>query len=529
MAREYILISYAKAKFEPKKYKSRLKSYSPNGASAIASSIYFATKKLFSDFSIIYMDSNDEVDSDLFNKVHLFIGIENNFHNIYSKINPKYAIIIGVNRHPIFRTFTMLHALKKRMHVLSLDSHNMQLRNVDWESMNFTESIYRIQLGSFPNLLANMYAEIPLNKQFVLPLRYNTRKALKFNKQIKGNVVLMLMGVICYRKGFYILPELVKRMQLESSNWKLRIIGTFEDNQVREHIKELTMQNPEQIELIEGFVPENSRSWEECITNAFCGVFPSLEEGYQDAASLIINQGIPIIYSSETGLDLYNPRTCLPNLNSSTVYDFLDEFYLLEPMQRLLIWESQKNYIGKIDEFEDIFERLLKRSIVEKRDSLWPPVQIRVQMNSKDKTDFESIFLEDHNSNTYFVDESPELEIDSSNFFFPKKYIFVQCLLMALSYMDTRSSQMKITFYCERLNKSYVISRNHKHMERLSKIDFSHKVWIRDPVWLQSRLACVLLAKAITHFQTFSRLKVVRKVMQFHEKLSFKIHRFYTF
>jgi hypothetical protein len=65
MAREYILISYAKAKFEPKKYKSRLKSYSPNGASAIASSIYFATKKLFSDFSIIYMDSNDEVDSDL--------------------------------------------------------------------------------------------------------------------------------------------------------------------------------------------------------------------------------------------------------------------------------------------------------------------------------------------------------------------------------------------------------------------------------------------------------------------------------
>ena len=518
-----IALSYSRNHFDPESVD--VDHFNPtSGAAYLAHSLYMAIKRVFPNSKVLYYDYTEHETIRL-QHVNLFLGIEPNFAEFVKKLSPDISLKIRVNRHEITRMHTYYHnrcSLTRRS--IPLTPHDLQFYNQK-EILTPNNLVFHLQLGGYPNFVANHYAGINKSRQVLVNFRM--RKVFKpYDLQEQNNIILLFMGNVCYRKGLYLLHSLLKLNLKNNSKWRLLLIGKSDESKVLKYVELILRKFPGRFEYLNTYINFESQEWKNLRSQIALALFPSIEEGQQEAVFAIIAEGIPSLYSQDCGFDLYDPLTLISSNKSFDWFRAIENFLRLPSQIRMSCLEIQQAYARSIDSSDQIFQTVLSRLFQKSSPSIWPTLAV----DSSDKK------LHARVSIPYFLrskDLPPDYllkEIKRSDAACP--YLFSQSsnisftdkILMGILFLESRTSIKQVIIEDIAPEKSLVIARclqNSTFPENssISIANFGYNLglgnWSRAQAilpfvnyWFQIKSKGTHLALLLNHLYRASRIRI---------------------
>ena len=284
-----VVLSYSKDHYDPNIAKSPL-----GGSGHIAKEFYNQLTNAFPMDDIVYLDYRDREQISGLKDVKLLLGISENLKQISEKITPDRTILIAVNKPWIQRRKIYKKAEVENYPIRWLSSQD-GIRSNSYE-LNGVDEI--ISLGNFANF--QEYSQLIGNSSRVFPVNFNRLK-LSSNSVQKTRTILVFCGEISFRKGIDIIEQLLPF--LVEQNLKLKIVGNALNLNLKVHLDELSKKYPNNFEHEKNWITFLSPEWDQLRKEVSFAIFPSREEGQASVLAELISEGIPVIYTNDSGLD----------------------------------------------------------------------------------------------------------------------------------------------------------------------------------------------------------------------------------
>ena len=350
-----VVLSYSRDHFDPQNANNPF-----GGSGFIAREFYNQLKISFPEDELIYLDYRDYKKVFGMKDVKLLIGISENLNLLAQIIKPERTIMIAVNKPWIQRRKIFVKAEQANFPIRWLSVQD-GLRSYSHELKGVDEVI---SLGDFANY--QEYSQLIGDSSRVFPINFNRLK-ISTNSAKKTRTVLFFSGEISFRKGIDLIEKVLPFMV--EQNLKLKIVGNSPNVYLNAHLNELAIKFSNNFEHERQWITFSSPEWEKMRDEVSFAIFPSREEGQASVLAELISEGIPTIYTRDSGLDW--PHTFVQPKNSEyrTWQEAILMFSKFNALELNLVLKQQQQILGMLGHESAQIQKLVKRIANGK---LWP-------------------------------------------------------------------------------------------------------------------------------------------------------------
>ena len=363
--KENLVISYSKNHFIPGEFESN------TGTGFLAMSLFKLLKRKHPFSKLDYYDYTEfDLASEEAKLPALLVSISSNINLFNEKLRPKQSLLFAVN-------YSALHRRKIRSEARKFGFSFNKLTHEDGIFSNLMElkgTTGVVTLGNYSNYLSYVHSGAKPWKVFPFANTLGHSFSETFEaKKVFGDDILYFPGGTSFRKGLSIIEPILDMIQSESMGIKLRIIGQPANEQLSDYLSMLTQKFSENLHWERNWTNRNDLIWDENITKSRFAVFPSFEEGIPATVLDLIESGVPVLYSSECGLDFVSEEVVMTSFKVNEWIKLIrsthskSDFQIFELLnkQRLMM----RNLPSDLIQVESVLDRLCQ-------ESLWPGILV---------------------------------------------------------------------------------------------------------------------------------------------------------
>ena len=326
-----VVLSYSAAHFDPLKIKKPV-----GGSGVIAKTFFEALQKSYKNSDVVYIDYRDKSALRGVSDVEIILGLSENLHSIRRAINPDRTILLAVNKPWYQRRKILDKALEARYPLKALSTQD-GLRSNSHE-LKISDQV--ISLGSFANY--QEYSELMGTSELVFPISFNPY-GLKSRIQKRDKTILVFCGEISFRKGIDVLESLIPH--IAKNGYLLKIVGNTSNAELRTRLEQLEITYGENFLHEKSWITFGSDKWSDLIDDVTFSIFPSREEGQASVLAELISEGIPIIYTENSGLDWTLNLEQPNNYEITSWTKILDTFFNMSEMELKAVSTCQQQIL----------------------------------------------------------------------------------------------------------------------------------------------------------------------------------------
>lgn len=373
-----ILLSYSKLHFDPLKTPNQHKHWA-SSASILARSLFSELEKIG---SVTYIDAfNDEYKEISGNKYDLFVGIFNNFENIFHSCTIKKSVFFAVNMHFHERNIILTNFINNEKIPKSAVS--------DWDFMNDRELKSVIQHSSYILCVGNtavynsyILNGVPRTKIKMINYSVGSAKPQKKDRAYQANNFVYIATDASLRKGFDIVNDIFTDPAIIKNNFHLSIIGGKSNSYYKNKISRLKNLLGEKLTVF-GWIDSNSDEYSKILSKNNFLIFPTLEEGQAGTVLDGIRHGIIPIISNNSGIDFSPLGVFELKLNSSNNKQLIIKALSTSANERMRLAEKSIDYYQL---FHNNTSEVIKDSICDiLNGNLYPKISIVLPIFNKEK------------------------------------------------------------------------------------------------------------------------------------------------
>jgi len=189
-------------------------------------------------------------------------------------------------------------------------------------------------------------------------------------KYRNGKDILMFVGTLSFRKGVHLIEPILDLLRRSYPETKLIVIGRTQSPYWQEIMKGLQADYPANFRW-EQWIEPGTKEWEAIFSKGLFGVFPSFEEGAAGALAQTIHEGVPVLYSNESGLEFTENSIPLTMSDVSEWVYQIESLLLSSQLQRNTMLNEQQvllkmNGLG-LPQIKKVLTRI-------SQGSLWPGI-----------------------------------------------------------------------------------------------------------------------------------------------------------
>lgn len=263
------------------------------GIGRLLESAFLALQELgFS--SVGYFDVNDHVRT---TKTRLLVGLEPNFLRFCRATQPDFALLLSVNQIRSLRAGWL---------------KGLSLKNLPrWVALGPNDNLF--SLGC-PEFHADGVLQLGAHNVEAIKAKFQDEihvSPIQLSRDIpKPNFgrrpgshprILIALGSVSMRKGWLLLEDIVERFAKSGSNFVFVVQAPVSNRMLARRLRRLCAQYPGNLEVSDAFLEEFSDEWNSFFGNIDLAIFPSSEEGQQDAVFTCISMNVPALVSEFTG------------------------------------------------------------------------------------------------------------------------------------------------------------------------------------------------------------------------------------
>ena len=330
-----IALSYSKKHFKPER-KSTL-----GGAGFLAKSIYQIIDNKYTTRRLEYFDCSEVPEEDPTAEYDLLIGISSNIQNFQKRLKPCDTILFAVNFSAIARRQISKHARKRKFPKKALTwSDGIQSNLYETDGVNSV-----VTLGSYSNYIS--YLRMGMDNCRVFPI--SSTMGYKFEDEMGkrnkfGTDIIFFPGEISFRKGLPHLEMVLEILKKEGRGRKIRVLGYAPNLAVRGIVDKIEARYPDNFHWENEWLDLDSETWEQNLKNSKFAILPSFEEGLPTSILDLIYHNIPVLYSTNCGLDFVRKELILEATDELSWKLIIEEFLEKDDafMSKLLIEQKCK-------------------------------------------------------------------------------------------------------------------------------------------------------------------------------------------
>ena len=286
-----IVLSYSRYHFDPKTSKSVY------GTGYISSHLWRYLHDVYPRHEIIYCDYNESKSVTGMKNVELFIGLSQNFNKFERFLKPDVSTLWSVNKSAVYRQRIRNSATRNNI------SRSM-LVSEDGIFANISETLradYVVTLGGWSNYKSFVDLGRPSNSVYALGIGFlNDSPAKKYQA---GKNILMFVGTLSFRKGIHLIEPLLQHLKNIAPDTKLVVIGRSQNDYWQEYFDKLKVNYPQNLLWEQDYLEPGTKRWDDIFSKIAFGIFPSFEEGAAGSLVQMIHEGIPVLFSNESGIE----------------------------------------------------------------------------------------------------------------------------------------------------------------------------------------------------------------------------------
>ena len=246
----------------------------------------------------------------------LMIGLESNFIRFHRNFRPNVSFLLSVNQVRSLRAAWLEQVGMRWMQLCRTIGVGDNLY-----SLGFPEFIADgiLQLGSHNvHQIQASFGQKFLISQITIG---SQRPALiKESKSDSAPRVLVAFGSIALRKGWLVIEQLVEKLVQSVPDAVFVIQAQIPNRSLERRLNQLVMRYPSNFLVKSAFMDEGSEAWRDFFSSIDIAIFPSHEEGQQDAVLTCISMGVPTLVSPFSGYQGVLSSGIVSDLSPSTWY-----------------------------------------------------------------------------------------------------------------------------------------------------------------------------------------------------------------
>ena len=325
-----IVLAYSRYHFDPDKNRSIY------GTGYISSNLWKYLHEVYPNHEILFSDYNDSRSVAGLKDVDLFIGLSQNFQTFVKSLKPEIACLWSVNKSSVYRQSIRQAARENRI-------PSSKLVSEDGINSNIFETLradYVVTLGGWSNYKSFTDLGMKSNSVYALGIGFLSDKPMKVYRN--GKNILMFMGTLSFRKGLHLVEPMLKLLRKSYPETKLFLVGRTNNAAWQDDILRLQKEFPDNFIWEKRFIEPGTNEWEGIFSQVAFGVFPSFEEGAAGALVQIIHEGVPVLYSDESGFEFTENSIPMTMRDNSEWLQQIENFLLSTvTLRRLILVEQQ--------------------------------------------------------------------------------------------------------------------------------------------------------------------------------------------
>jgi hypothetical protein len=285
----------------------------------------------------------------------LLIAIENNFWSVCRKTEPISTILLSVNKIRQNRPHWLSEVLKRNPADFRFFCAEDNLYFLGFAEIG-SDGILQLGPHNFVSV-AHKKTNLPALTGFAIGLEGSNSLDMKPASGANQNQVLMYLGSICLRKGFLVIGQVARELEFRNKGERLLIHGRSSNEFIRRGMERLLETYPETVRWSRQFLEEGSLEFNNLFSKSALAIFPSREEGQQDAVRLAVQKGLISLSSSDCGYSRQGPDFSFDSQNIGDMVERMSQLLDLDVRGRVRIAHEQ---MAKMLEFDETKESVLK-------------------------------------------------------------------------------------------------------------------------------------------------------------------------
>ena len=286
-----IVLAYSRYHFDPSIKQSIY------GSGYISSSLWRYLHEVYPHHEILYTDYNDVRSFAGVKDVDLFIGLSQNFQTFVRSLKPGIACLWSVNKSAVYRQGIRKDARKNRLPPSKLVSEDGIYSNI----LETVYADYVVTLGGWSNYKSFTNLGMKDNAVYALGIGFLNNRPMK--KYRNGKHILMFVGTLSFRKGIHLIEPILAMLKQNGPEIKLIVIGRTQNLYWQDYLERLGIEYSANLIWEQGYIEPDTKEWDDIFSKVAFGIFPSFEEGAAGALAQIIHEGVPVLYSNESGFE----------------------------------------------------------------------------------------------------------------------------------------------------------------------------------------------------------------------------------
>ncbi len=286
-----VVLAYSRYHFDPSTNQSIY------GSGYISSSLWRYLHEVYPNHEILYTDYNEARSLAGIRDVDLFIGLSQNFQTFVRSLKPGIACLWSVNKSAVYRQGIRKDARKNKVPTSKLVSE-------DGIYSNIRETLYAdyiITLGGWSNYKSFTDLGMKADAVYALGIGFLNDRPMK--KYRNGKHILMFVGTLSFRKGIHLIEPILAMLKQNGPEFKLIVIGRTQNLYWQDYLERLRVEYSANLVWEQAYIEPDTKEWDDIFSEVAFGVFPSFEEGAAGALAQIIHEGVPVLYSNESGFE----------------------------------------------------------------------------------------------------------------------------------------------------------------------------------------------------------------------------------
>jgi len=354
-----IVLAYSRYHFDPSINQSIY------GTGYISSSLWRYLHEVYPNHEILYTDYNEPRSLAGVRDVDLFIGLSQNFQTFTRSLKPGIACLWSVNKSAVYRQGIRRDARKNRV-------HGSKLVSEDGIYSNILETVYAdyvVTLGGWSNYKSFTNLGMKANAVYALGIGFLNDRPMK--KYRNGKHILMFVGTLSFRKGIHLIEPILAMLKQNGPEIKLIVIGRTQNFYWQDYLERLRIEYSANLIWEQAYIEPDTKEWDEIFSKVAFGVFPSFEEGAAGALAQIIHEGVPVLYSNESGFEYTENSIPLTMSDVSEWIYQIERLLLSSQLHRKVMLDEQQvllkmNGLG-LPQIKKVLTRI-------SQGSLWPGI-----------------------------------------------------------------------------------------------------------------------------------------------------------
>jgi len=339
-----------------------------DGIGLVAQSCFESMKLAYPNDEPIYLDASEYGKIRGIKDVSALFSVSSSIDKFVTICKPNTTTLISVNESALIRRTIKDRAKQSGLHRKYLTaqdgiySNTKETKNVD----------FVLGFGSWS--LFQSYKKIGYDSTKVFPIGWHYWKEFEDDSLEEfGNKIVAYLGAISYRKGIDKIIEIAKYLSRVHPTFRIELIGFVWNAKWHEELLDLTKEYPMNFSWVDERIDYGQNNWKRIKVDSCFAIFPSYEEGLSGCAMDVINLGIPLFHSPNTGIEASHESVFQMDFEAEDWLTKLSEIIYAGPELWEDVYCKQKRAAFHQNENNYSISRVMSRI---SRGHIWPKVEL---------------------------------------------------------------------------------------------------------------------------------------------------------